>query len=165
MGETGHLIPPNLESSVHEYDRQQRLNLALRRVHGPLPGDEGRPPTGASLAQLIEENQKLRAALERRGVEVPRVSEGAVQPTTLLAEPRRHIPVSDPKICPLCGAVRKGERRVCRCGYTWMRGLRRGGARRRPSDPGPRWDYWLAWGLGSIGALVALLWLLQPLFR
>jgi hypothetical protein len=165
MGDMGHLIPPNLENSFHEYDRQLRLNLALRRAHGPLPGDEGRSPTGASLAQLTEENQKLRAALERRGLEVPRVTEGAVQPTTLLAEPRRHIPGTDPKICPLCGLLRKKEQRVCRCGYSWVRGLRRGGARRRLAHEDPRWDFWLAWGLGSVAALAGLLWLLQPFFR
>ena len=163
MGDMGHLIPPNLEGSFHEYDRQLRLNLVLRRVHGPLPGDEGRPPTGVTAAQLAEENQRLRAALERRGFEVPKVSEGAVQPTTLLAEPRRHIPVSDPKVCPLCGALRKGN--VCRCGYAWLRGLRRGGVRRRLPAGGPRWDYWLAWGFGSVAALAGLLWLLQPFFR
>lgn len=164
MGETGHLIPPNLESSFHEYDRQLRLNLALRRVHGPLPGDEARPPTGLPLAQLVEENQKLRAALERRGVTVPKVSEGAVQPTTLLPVPRRHIPVSDPKVCPLCGALWKGWQSVCRCGYAWMGGLRRGGARRF-SESEPRWDVGLAWAVGSLAVLTGLLWLLQPLFR
>ncbi|MBN1772554.1 MAG: hypothetical protein JXB32_14890, partial [Deltaproteobacteria bacterium] len=77
MGDTGHLIPPTLESSFHEYDRQLRLNLALRRAHGPLPGDEERAPTGATPAQLSEENQKLRAALKRRGLEAPKVTEGA----------------------------------------------------------------------------------------
>jgi hypothetical protein len=163
MGDMGHLVPPNLENSFHEYDRHLRLNLALRRAHGPLPGDEGRPPTGATAAQLADENQKLRAALERRGLEVPKVREGAVQPTTLLAEPRRHIPVFDPKVCPQCGALRKG--RVCRCGYTWMLGLRRGGARSRLARHPPRWDAGLAWGLGSIAALAGLLWLLQPFFR
>ncbi len=163
MGDMGQLIPPKLESSFHDYDRQLRLNLALRRAHGPLPGDEGRAPTGVPQAQLAEENQKLRASLQRRGLEVPKVSEGAVQPTTLLAEPRRHVPVFDPKVCPLCGALRKGQ--VCRCGHTWMRGLRRGGARRRLPDGGPRWDYWLAWGFGSVAALAGLFWLLQPFFR
>lgn len=165
MGDMGHLIPPNLEGSFHEYDRQLRLNLALRRVHGPLPEDAGRAPTGLPLAQLLEENQKLRAALERRGLEAPKVTEGAVQPTTLLADPRRHIPVIDAKVCPLCGALRRKQQRVCRCGYGWARGLRRGGARRRLPDAGRGWDYWLTWGLGSVAALAGLLWLLQPFFR
>jgi len=159
MGDTGHIIPPNLESSFHEFDRVLRQNLALRRVHGPLDADADRPPTGVTLARLQEENQRMRAALERRGIEPPRVTEGAVQPATLVSHPRRHIPVEDPKVCPQCGDVRRS--RVCRCGYAWSNRLRRGGA----GGPPRKLDADLAWTLGALLVLAGLLWALQPLFR
>ncbi len=159
MGDTGHIIPPNLEGSFHEFDRVLRQNLALRRVHGPLDGDADRPPTGVTLARLQEENQRMRAALERRGIEPPRVTEGAVQPATLVAHPRRHVPVADPKVCPQCGDVRRG--RVCRCGYSWAKRLPRGGA----GGKVPTWDASLAWLGGAVVVLAGLLWALQPLFR
>jgi hypothetical protein len=160
MGDSGHIVPPELGTSFHEYDRVLRQNLALRRVHGPLPGGSERPPTGLTLAQLQEENQRLRAGLERRGIEPPRVMEGAVQPTTLVEHARRHIPVADDKICPQCGERR--VRWVCRCGYSWARGLRRGGDR---GGVAVAWDRIVAWSLGPLAVLLGLFWLLQPLFR
>ena len=160
MSDTGHIVPPDLGSSFHEYDRVLRQNLALRRVHGPLEGEGDRPATGLSLAALQEENQRMRAALEKRGIEPPRVTEGVVQPATLVAHGRRHVPVDDPKICPQCGDWKIGH--TCRCGYGWARGLRRGGEKRRARLP---WDSRMAWGGGTIAVLLGLLWLLQPLFR
>jgi hypothetical protein len=160
MGDTGRISPPDLGNGFHEYDRVLRLNLALRRVHGPLDSDAARPATGIAFAALQDENQRMRAALEQRGGDVPRVTEGAVQPSTLVEHPRRQIPVDDPGVCPLCGDVR--QRSVCRCGYSWKKRLRKGGA-----APGrdPRWDRTVAWFFGSLGALVGLFWLLQPFFR
>jgi len=159
MGDSGHIIPPNLESSFHEFDRVLRQNLSLRRVHGPLEGDADRSPTGVTLARLHEENQRMRAALERRGIEPPRVTEGAVQPATLVAHPRRHVPVDDPKVCPQCGDLHRG--RVCRCGYAWSKGLRRGGTGGRV----PIWDANFAWAAGTALVLAGLFWALQPFFR
>ena len=159
MAHTGHIIPPNLEGSFHEFDRVLRQNLALRRVHGPLEGDADRPPTGVTLARLQDENQRMRATLERRGIEPPRVTEGAVQPATLIVHPRRHVPVGDPKVCPLCGDLRRGG--VCRCGYSWSKRLRRAGG----GETTPHWDFSFAWTAGALLALAGLLWALQPLFR
>ncbi|MBI5488575.1 MAG: hypothetical protein HY905_14675 [Deltaproteobacteria bacterium] len=161
MGDAGHIVPPELGSSFHEYDRVLRQNLALRRVHGPLPGEADRPPTGLTLAVLQEENQRLRTSLEKRGLEPPHVTEGAVQPTTMIPHARRHVAVDDPKICPQCGDHRK-KSATCRCGYSWAGGLRRGGGSPRGRMP---WDAWLAWGTGAIAVLVGLFWLLQPLIR
>ena len=160
MGDTGRISPPDLGNGFHEYDRVLRLNLALRRVHGPLDSDATRPATGVALAALQDENQRLRAALEQRGVEVPRVTEGAVQPSTLVEHPRRQIPVDDPEVCPQCGDVRKES--FCRCGYSWKKRLRKGGA-----APGrdPLWDKAVTWVFGGIAVLVGLLWLLQPFLR
>jgi hypothetical protein len=160
MGATGHIVPPELGNSFHEYDRVLRQNLALRRVHGPLDGDAGRPPTGAPLTVLREENERMRVALEKRSLEAPRVSEGAVQPTTMLDRPRRHIPVPDAKVCPQCGELR--AKSVCRCGYSWAPRLRRGGIR---TGGFPTWDSALGWLAGGLGMLVVLFWLLQPILR
>ncbi|MBI5501043.1 MAG: hypothetical protein HY907_12430 [Deltaproteobacteria bacterium] len=160
MPDAGHIVPPELGSSFHEYDRVLRQNLALRRVHGPLPGEADRPATGLTLAALQEENQRLRAGLEKRGLELPHVTEGAVQPTTMTPHARRHVPIDDPQVCPQCGDRKRGS--DCRCGYSWARGLRRGGG----SPPGRLpWDAWLAWGVGTVVVLKCAFWLLQPLFR
>jgi hypothetical protein len=172
----GHVVQPNLESEFHAYDRLLRENLALRRLHGPLDGDEARPPTGLPRAALAEENARLREALARRGVRPPSVAEGPVQPTEALAEPRRHVPVGDPTACPVCGEP--ATSRVCRCGFVRpKRSARRPYAEPpplpvpRPSLPPPvpqrplRWDLVLAWLVGVPVVLAGALWLLQPILR
>lgn len=175
------IAPPDMESRFHSYDRALGENLALRAVHGRLESDDGRAPTGAPLGVLVDENARMRAALERRGVPLPRAPAGAVQPTELLEPPRRHVPSTDPAACPACGTPGSGG--VCRCGY-----IRGGGPAPRPSRlrrrlalagigrttlPEPHapfrpkigWDYVLAWVIGIKGIALLTLWAFGAFLR
>lgn len=181
MARVARIAPLDLENGFHAYDRVLRENLALRKVHGPLDGDADRPPTGAPPGVLVAQNARMREALERRGVPIPRVHEGSVQPTSLLASPRWHIPADDPEVCSSCGA--RSRERVCGCGR-----ILRGGPAPRPGwwyrhfgsaatgrstmpdpwapfRPAVRWDVAIAWLAGVPIVLVCLFWLLQPAFR
>jgi len=172
------IVPPDLESPFHAYDRALRQNLALRRARESSGLSAASAPSGAPLAAVTEENARMRAAIEKAGLPVPRVSEGAVQPTALIDPPRWHIPADDPKVCPTCGERSAG--RVCRCGHIladgpaptpgwWYRHVA-GGVRARTTLPDPRspfrpevrWDRLLAWTLGIPAFLVGILWFLQP---
>ena len=48
MGDMGYIVESDRETAFRMYDRALRINRALRAVHGPLEGDEGRSPTGVS---------------------------------------------------------------------------------------------------------------------
>jgi hypothetical protein len=164
MGSHGYLDPPNTESEFHRFDRLERENRALRALHGPLDTDAGRPPTGVPARRLREENDRIRAALAKRGVSLPEVPAGSVQPTDRLPDARRHLLDEEAAAaaCIQCGRPRSP--RVCACGYVFSP-AGRAPVRMIEDPPDPSWDRFLA-GLAVVPAVLAgLLWLLQPLFR